>query len=257
VAKVANLVQVADGAYPHDDYSFLPAEVVAWWGYLGGATPHAWTSAEIAHLEQTDRPFWSIWTAPGGRIYTASQAVADAHGMVAALTARGRAKNLPVALDVEESTYEAYPAGANASAAYWCHLMRASGYPNAVWYGPCRSEATWRACWDQPAPTSLPPGVAGVQYDHALANDRYDISVFDPSYFGVDDMPTADEIAAANWTYPVQGTVHADPKQPVGTYVANVNGRLVDISAEIAATNAHLTDVVDRLDTLIARFPAP
>jgi hypothetical protein len=70
-------------------------------------------------------------------------------------------------------------------------------------------------------------------------------------------MPSAEEIAAANWGFPVKGTVHNDPSQPIGQYVANVNGRLVDLGIALNEVNANLVDVVDRLDTLIAKFPAP
>jgi hypothetical protein len=189
---VSALIKVADGAYPHDDYSFLEPGVKAWWGYLGGHTAHAWTEAEVAHLEATGRPWWGVWTAVQGRALTLADAQADAAGALAALTRLRRQKVMPVAYDVEYSTWADGPAKTEAAARQWCYIMRASGYPHALWYGPSDSTATWRATWTGTAPTVLPIGVVGVQYDHALAGDRYDISVFDPALLEVDDM-TAEE----------------------------------------------------------------
>jgi len=250
---VSDLVEVADGAYPQTDYSFLPATVTAWWGYLGGHTPHIWTTAEIAHLEATGRPFWSVWTAPEGVAYTPAQATTDAHGMVAALQARNRAALLPVALDVEESTYDANPVMARDNARLWCAIMRSSGYPNAVWYSKCHSEATWQACWGAGKPVSLPPGVIGVQYDHALANDRYDISVFDVSLLEDGTMLTADDIAAAIWQYATKNSVDVPVTSPAVQRFANGMQKLWEIADTLAAVQTAQQTTNDLLTQLLAK----
>lgn len=196
---MGDLVQVADGAYPKDDYSFLPASVRAWGGYVGGHTPHDWTKDEVAHLEATGRAWWGIWTAPEARALTLTDATEDAANMAHGLAALGRPKVMPVFWDVEYSTYHADPQAANKYGPIWCTAMNSLGYPNAGWYGPCDSNASWRACWTGQAPATLPNGVLGVQYDHALHNDAYDISVFDPSLFtGGTEMtqPQVDSILA-------------------------------------------------------------
>lgn len=180
---MAELVLVADGAVPHDDYGFLPEQVKAWCGYVGGHTSHAWTKAEVEHLEATGLPWWAIWTAVQGRALTADDVDEDVAGMLAGLTALGRPKQLPVIYDVEYSTWAANPHSTTQHAQDWCARMRAAGYRHAWWYGPAASVAQWRAHWGITKPATLGAGVLGVQYDHDLADGRYDISVFNPALF--------------------------------------------------------------------------
>lgn len=188
---MADLVLVADGSTPQDDYSFLPPGVRAWGFYVGGHTAHSWTAAEVAHLEAAGYPGWGIWTAVQGRAINTADAQADAAGMLAGLERLNRPKILPVIYDVEYSTWAAGPTMTQVAAARWVAIMKASGYPNALWYGPWASTAPWRARWNGARPLTLPPGVVGIQYDHALANDAYDISVFDPSLLLGDDPAMA------------------------------------------------------------------
>lgn len=178
---MANLLLVADGAYPHSDYDFLPAHVTVWAGYLGGHTPHAWSAAEVAHLEATGRAWWGIWTAPDRQAINAGQGAADAADTIAVLAALRYPTIRPVFYDVEYGTWHADPAGAEAAATRWKHDVAAAGWTRAYWYGPLASHCDWVANWTGFRPAVLPPGRIGVQYDHALSNDRYDISVFDPS----------------------------------------------------------------------------
>jgi len=178
---VADLLLVADGAYPHPPYDFLPAHIAVWAGYLGGHTPHDWTVAEIAALEATGRTWWGIWTAPDRQAIGAGQGAADAADTIARLGALRYPKTKPVFYDVEYGTWHADPAGAEAAASRWKHDVAAAGWRRAYWYGPLASHCDWVANWTGVRPASLPPGRIGVQYDHALSNDRYDISVFDPS----------------------------------------------------------------------------
>lgn len=192
------LFRVADGAYPQPDYSFLPDDVHVWAGYLGGDTPHAWTHTEIAQLEAAGLTFWSIWTAPVAMSITGGQARDDAAAMAARLALYTRPLHLPVIYDIEHSSWAANPAQTTASAQLWVQLLRQAGYVNAGWYGPCGSAAPWQACWSGDEPVQVPPGLMGIQYDHALSGDRYDISVFDDSRLvsgGSDDMSAADVTA--------------------------------------------------------------
>lgn len=178
---MADLLLVADGAYPHPDYSFLPAHIRVWAGYLGGHTPHAWTAAEVDHLEATGREWWGIWTAPDRQAINAGQGGADAADTIATLMALRYPKIRPVFYDVEYGTWHADPAGAEAAADRWKRDVAAAGWRHAYWYGPLASSCDWVADWKGFRPTVLPAGRIGVQYDHALSNDRYDISVFNPA----------------------------------------------------------------------------
>jgi hypothetical protein len=254
---VAELIRVADGLTPQEDYSFLPADVTVWAGYLGKPSVGEWTAAQIQHAREQVGAWWAIWTLGSGGAVTAGDATAAAAAMLAKLAAVHYPKSDPVFLDVEYGRWADNPAVTEHSAALWCQTMRSSGYPRAHWYGPWDSDAGWRARWTGTMPTELPPGVVGIQYDHGLSGDRYDISVFDAALLEVDDLPTAPEIAKAMWTYPETGTVHdSEPTQPIGQFVANVNGRLVDIATLQAETNSLLGEVVAKLDALTPP-PAP
>jgi hypothetical protein len=185
---VAELVSVADGLYAQDDYSFLPPTVKAWGGYVGKPEVNAWTVQQVAHLEATGRLWIPIWTPGDGTTYTRAEATADAAAMLAGLSRLGLHDQRWVFLDIERSRWINTPAQTEDAAAYWCSIMRASGWPRAGWYGPLNSGAPWQAHWTGVPPVTLPPGVIGLQYDHALANDRYDISRFDPTILEVGAM---------------------------------------------------------------------
>lgn len=178
---MADLLTVTDSAYPFD-YSILPDGVVAHCGYIGPAdcTPHIWTAAEVADLERTGRRWWAIVVAPERALTSADGAEAAAF-MLADLARRGYPKSRPVFYDIEHSAYVAYPDGAKSAAVAWQVRMTGAGWTHAYPYLPKAAGVGWLADWTGVRPTALPPGVAGVQYDHALAGDRYDISVFDPS----------------------------------------------------------------------------
>lgn len=191
----AQLVLVADGAYPHDPYSILPPDCHIWAGYVGGHTPHIWTSAEVDRAESDGLEWLGIWTGPDLRAITMADAQADAAGCIAAYRALGYGFDRPALYDVEAAAYFANPLMTAAAAERWCALMRAAGWVKATWYGPCASSAGWRACWDAPRPVSLSPGVFGVQFAHGLAGDAFDLSVFDANWIGAKVSATGPE----NW----------------------------------------------------------
>ena len=197
----SSLVSVADGAYPQADYSFLPPAVTWWLGYVGGETPHAWTYDERMRLEDTGRSWGGIWTAPQNGPYTRGQAQADAAGMIAGLTRLRYPQGRPVLLDIERSVWVANPAQTDDAADYWCTLMRASGWAPSAWYGPVGSGCGWLADWTGVPPVSLPTGLVGIQYDHGLAGDRYDISRFDPAFLtgGNVSVTGPEKWDAADW----------------------------------------------------------
>jgi hypothetical protein len=85
----------------------------------------------------------------------------------------------------------------------------------------------------------LPADVVGVQYDHALSDDRYDISRFDASLLEVDPMPTAQEIAAAIMSYPTT------PSDPGGLHIA--------YGTRIAETDRHVGEIDGKLDKVISQ----
>lgn len=197
---MAELVLVADGAVPHENYDFLPEDVVVWCGYVGGHTVHAWTATEIEAVEAAGRPWWGIWTAAQGRALGPGDAAADAAAMITGLERLGRAKILPCFYDVEHSAWAADPHATTQAAQDWVRRLRAAGYVNAYWYGPADSVASWRAHWGIDQPAALPAGVIGVQFDHDLAGGRYDLSVFDPTLFinGGTDAMSAEDVKAIN-----------------------------------------------------------
>jgi hypothetical protein len=180
------LHKVADGSRPHPPYDFLPAEFVAWIGYVGGHTPYVWTDQDIAGVLDTGRAWWATWTAPVGQVIGAAVGTADAAGTVAALIARNYPTSLPVFYDVEHSTWAASPAGVLAAVDAWKHGIAGAGYRHGRAYLPWAAQMDWVALWTGVAPTSLPPNVVGIQYDHALHNDAYDASVFDLSLLGAE-----------------------------------------------------------------------
>lgn len=254
---MGELALVADGLTPQDDYSFLPPGVIGWGFYVGKPSIGAWTRQQVAHLEATGMIGVPIWTPGDGNTYTLAEAQADAAAMLAGLRTLGITDGRLVILDIEHDRWVNTPTQTEHAAASWCAIMRASGWPLANWYGPCGSTAGWRACWGSPRPVVLPPGAIGVQYDHGLSGDRFDISVFDSSLFGGNDMPTAEEIAAAQWGFLERDTVHNGPLQPIGQYVANVNGRIVDVTAALSDVNAALSQTNSLLAQILAKLPAP
>lgn len=182
---MTGLVSVADGLRPQPDYGFLPPTIKAWAGYVGTASIGAWTKDQVAALEATGRLWIPIWTPGDGATYSNAEAFSDAASMLAGLHALGITDSRWVFLDIERSRWISTPTATENAARLWCSVMRASGWPRAGWYGPCASSAPWRACWTGAPPVSLPPGCIGVQYDHALSGDRYDISRFDPTILEV------------------------------------------------------------------------
>lgn len=258
---MADLISVADGAYPQASYDFLPSTVKVWAGYVGGHTPHAWSQSEVADLEATGRQWWGIWTAPVGRALTSQDAHTDAAGMVLGLQKLGYDRARPALYDVEYSSWAANPSQTNAAANLWCSLMRDAGYPHAYWYGPVNSEAQWLAHWTGIPPTTLPPGVVGIQYDHALSNDRYDISRFDPSLLtpnGGTDMALTSTDLDAMFAHQV-----ANPKTGLTeSYAQRVCDTQTDAAAAHAAASqaaalaaglkAELDQVKEELDALKA-----
>lgn len=259
---MGTLVQVADGLTPQADYSFLPASVRWWFGYVGKPEIGAWTREQVAALEATGRIWGAIWTAGDGPAYTRADALADAHSMIAGLRVLSYPMIRPVLLDIEASRWQANPATTEDAARYWCQIMSASGYINPEWYCVCQSSAGWRACWTGQPPTSLPAGVVGIQYDHALAGDRYDISVFDPAFLtgGNVSAPTAPENAAAVWAALTDtGLANATPGV-AGHRLANIDERVAGLSTQIhnqaLDTQAAITALAGQVTELTALVKA-
>lgn len=176
---MVNLVRVADGAYPQPDYSFLPPDVKVWIGYLGGFTAHAWTDPEIAEARAKVGDWWGTWTAPNARALTAMDGRDAAAGCLAKLVSINYPTTDPVFMDQEYAAYVASVDGAAACFAAFATGLAGAGYRNTHWYCPYNGRGDWWAHWNAVQPMSLPAGVVGEQYDHALAGDRYDVSVFD------------------------------------------------------------------------------
>ena len=274
---MANLLLVADGAYPHPDYDFLPAHIGVWAGYLGGHTPHAWSAAEIANLEGTGRHWWGIWTAPDRQAINARQGAADAADTIAALTALRRPKTDPVFYDVEYGTWHADPTGAEAAATRWKRDVVAAGWRHAYWYGPLASHCDWVANWTGIRPSVIPAGRIGVQYDHALSNDRYDISVFNsalPGATGGDettmdlanptDRALIDQVGEIHdWMHALDYGMHGGPagqfteRGEVLTRVRATHGLAVATGVKVGALAAgSATDINALADLLAANLGA-
>lgn len=256
------LILVADGAYPHPPYDFLPHDVAVWAGYLGGHTPHPWTAAEIAAVRAVGLRWWGIWTAPDRRAIDGGVGVRDAAGTVARLIELDYPHGDPVFYDVEYATWTAGPSGARSAISAWKRGLAAAGYKRTFAYVPWSAQFDWVARWTGVRPATLPAGVVGVQYDHALHNDAYDISVFDPALINATegaDMaldpndPTVKRILALEGLI-IRGD---DPDPATGdTHPANLTNLLAKQSAQ-AAQLAALKAEMDEVKTLLAALTVP
>ncbi len=189
---MTDLTLVADAAYPFD-YSILPPGVEAVAGYIGGDTPHAWTTAEIRTVEATGRQWWPIWTAPNPRVaLSAEQGGADGSATVRGLKALGIPKARPVFYDIERSTFDASPSGAVAARIAWRNVVRGAGWLNAFAYWPLEQGSDWAPNWTYQRPTSLPEGIVGLQFQGPAVDTRYDLSVFRASLLGAPAAPEGD-----------------------------------------------------------------
>lgn len=179
----AQLVLVADAAYPFD-YGLLPPACRVVLGYVGGVnmTPHIWSVDEVAACRRAGRLWYPIYTVPMRRLnaFDGTQAAAN---MLPALGRHGIGPSEPKFLDIEYSAYAADPAGALACADAWKFGLQSAGHGNGHAYLPLAAGRDWVAHWTHVRPSTLPAGVVGIQYDNALANDAYDLSVFDPRIF--------------------------------------------------------------------------
>lgn len=189
---MTGLVVGIDAAYP-PAVTIIPASARVVLGYAGDVTttPHVWTRAEVDAVRATGRAWWPIWTMPE-RALTASDGEWAAAGMTAALPGYAFPVGCPVFLDIESAAWYASPAGARAAVTAWQQGMAAAGWPRAYPYLPAPAGYGWLADWTGIPPATLPAGVVGVQYDHALAGDAYDISVFDPSLLSDPPGPAPD-----------------------------------------------------------------
>lgn len=246
------LVSVADGLTPQDDYSFLPPTIVAWGFYVGKPSIGSWSPGQVANLESTGRLGIPIWTPGDGGAYTRAQAQADAAAMLAGLKGLAIHDQRWVFLDIEYSRWADNPQVTTDAAAYWCGIMRLSGYPRAGWYGPIASTATWRADWTGTPPTALPAGCLGVQYDHDLAGGKYDISRFDKSILDRFGGPMS-TYGPENWD---DNDWQAFRSQVAETGV-NTGQQLLDAARQAAAeaqtAAQELTTVLAELKTLTSQ----
>jgi len=231
-----SLILGADAAYPFD-YSILPAGVAVILGYVAESqtTPHLWTAAEIAAAEATGRQWWAIVTAPE-RALTAVDGTRAAAAMFAALLERGYSTSRPVFYDIEHSAYAASPTGAMAARAAWLRGMVAAGWRRAYAYLPAAAGVDWLAHWGIGRPTSLPARVIGIQYDHGLDGDRYDLSVFDPRLLEATvTAPSVDQIVSGVKTMLLKGGVLADLNTQTDQLQAWLNPRLGSLGTQLAA----------------------
>jgi hypothetical protein len=253
---VTKLVRVADGAFPQfgptgaPDYSFLPADVRIWAGYVGGHTPHSWSIAEIADARRLVGAWWGIWTAPSSTVLTAAIGQDEGARCLARLISINYPPTDPVLLDVERSSWVLSPAGADACFAAWAKAIAAGGYHNSDWYGPRDSHAGWRADWTGIRPLALPVGVKGLQYDHALSGDRYDISVFDldliyPTGGGVTVTSPKDWDGADDQHVRSQ-VAEVGISAGIGLYdlLTRVDGNVTKVLAGLAALSAKVDKIV-------------
>ncbi len=255
---MASLIRVADGAYPQDSYAFLPTDMHVWAGYLGGHTPHPWTVTEINAARANGLTWWGIWTAPDRRAITAMDGTADGAGTVARLTQINYPTSDPVFYDVEYATWHADPTGARAAISMWKHALAAAGWHHAYAYVPLSAGFDWIAHWTGARPASLPAGVVGIQYDHALANDRYDISVFDPSLLnttGGTDMPITDADAQtlfnAGVANPASGNV-----QPFAQRLSETEKAAKDAAAGVSGVVNALAEILTTLGEIKTELAA-
>lgn len=186
------LILVGDSSTPPDAPHLLPSGMRKFLGYLGGDTPHAWSRADVAALEDALGPdSWAgIWTAPNGSSLppaglTAAIGTQCAEGAVAALQALARPAWLPVFLDIEQGAYARNPAGAMTCRAAFVAVLAAHGYPRAYAYLPKSAGVDWIAAWQPAPPTVLGLGVVGQQYAGNVPTPAgvVDLSMFEPAIF--------------------------------------------------------------------------
>ncbi len=257
-----SLIRVADGAYPHPPYTFLPEDVKVWAGYLGGHTPHSWTLAEITGARRLVGAWWGIWTSPDRRAIDARDGVADAAGTVARLVELDYPRTDPVFYDVEYTAYFASPSGARAAISAWKRGLAAAGYRNTFAYVPLAAGFDWLAHWTGIRPTSLPAGVVGIQYDHALFNDAYDISVFDTALLGLREgadmaLTSADAqtLFDAEVTNPDGGV-----RQPFAQRLTETETAAKAAAsgvARLSAAQAAQQQALDEIKTLLSQLTVP
>lgn len=139
---------IADSAYPLTTYppTWNGVPIEGWGFYLGGNTPHVWTSQEVAALALRYRYLLPIYTCsnPAGR-----DPAADARQFVDELRALGVPRGVLVQLDYEtaiDSAYEIEFAAALRAAGYVVELYGSAstvaqnlrpdgGYDAAAWTG--------------------------------------------------------------------------------------------------------------------------
>lgn len=250
---MSELIRVADASAPFD-YTVLPDDVKTILGYIGlfGYTPHIWSVPEVQAARKAGLRWFAICTVPLRRL-TAADGHTAAGWCLMKLPEYGYTPDMPVFLDIEYGAYQANPAGADACVTAWRDGMRAGGYHAAIPYLPLSAGYGWLAHWTGVAPATLPDGVAGIQYDHALAGDAYDISIFRPDIFpgGTDTMPLdqdalnqIDALFARHLTG-LFGRLHGD--------LAGTEAREVADEADAEQAKVTLSSLQAGLDELRAR----
>lgn len=171
------MINAVDCAEPHPGMYPPWASVVC--GYVGGHTLHAWSLAEVNAVRQTGRKWWGIWTArnhePGNPPLTAQDGITDAAGMLARLPALNYTDKLqPLFYDIEPGIFDLDPIGARAAITAFKTGISKAGWLHVYSYTVKRQGGDWIADPTGVKPTSIPPGVIGVQYGGDVSFD-YDV----------------------------------------------------------------------------------
>lgn len=159
-------IKLGDSSTPPATYP-----VADGWGfYIGGNTPHVWTSAEIATLKQRVRFLLPIFTRshPNG----AAGASADAAAMLTTAHGLGQPKATLIAVDLEAAIDAPYVTALDRLITAGGYRLVAYGQLSTVTRNPRPAGGYWVGEWDGVAND---PSWTGKQYQDI---GPYDVSMF-------------------------------------------------------------------------------
>lgn len=155
-------LRMIDSATPQNLAAARAAGIEAAAAYIGGATPHVWTTDELKQLAQFDLRVFIYVPPQDPRYYAAATGAADMHAYASkfeALVAAGLAAYGDVVLvDIEEPMYAINPGGVNEYLQAW--VTGAPGPqvapgvygPRAAFLGwPAEPRMAWVAEWLEPS----------------------------------------------------------------------------------------------------------